>query len=607
MFSRFLIIPITLSLLFLSLHCGSSNINLNTPTPNLDEGIAINPASAKFSKASAHNQNNTQRYVVEFSDPSKGIAALQAANAQVVLSVPRRQAVAAIIPANAIKGLQNNPNILSIEPDQIRTPSSESTPYGVPLIQADLLTDQSAIGDVTVCIIDSGYYIGHEDLTTNLNVTASSDIGTGNAFIDGCGHGTHVGGTVSAVGQNNLGIVGVNPSANIGIHVVKVFGDDCSWAYSSTLVKALDECQAATSGKLVVSMSLGGGSKSRFEERAFNQANDAGVLSIAAAGNDGNTRKSYPASYNSVVSVAAIDQNSQLASFSQRNAAVELAAPGVGILSTVPWSAISTVSVLNQTFTGNSIEFSNTTTAGGASATLINGGLCDTTITATNSIILCERGVVSFYDKVINAQNSGALGVLLYNNEPGGFIGTLGDGNSSYIPALSLSQADGQSLLQNNLGDIVTLTNSFSSPGSGYEAWDGTSMATPHVSGAAALIWNNFPSASNQDLRNALQQSALDLGDLGRDNSYGYGLIQTADALTYLQNGPSCTPTQTTETSCSDSIDNDCDGLTDSADSDCETGGGGSCNLAQIGDACTVSSDCCSNKCKGRSGAKTCK
>ena len=82
-------------------------------------------------------------------------------------------------------------------------------------------------------------------------------------------------------------------------------------------------------------MSLGGRFKSRTEENAFNDANKAGVLSIAAAGNAGNNTTSYPAGYASVMSVAAVDANeAKKESFSQSNKDVEIAAPGVAVLST---------------------------------------------------------------------------------------------------------------------------------------------------------------------------------------------------------------------------------------------------------------------------------
>jgi subtilisin family serine protease len=127
--------------------------------------------------------------------------------------------------------------------------------------------------------------------------------GAGNWYTDENHHGTHVAGTIAAL-NNALGVVGVTPNGYLNVFIVKVF-DAEGWAYSSTLVDALNRCVAGktTGSDLIVSMSLGGSLKSRFEETAFGDAYASkNVLSVAAAGNDGNSRYSYPASYSSVIS-----------------------------------------------------------------------------------------------------------------------------------------------------------------------------------------------------------------------------------------------------------------------------------------------------------------
>jgi serine protease len=133
-------------------------------------------------------------------------------------------------------------------------------------------------------------------------------------------------------------------------------------------------------------------------------------------------------------------------------------------------------------------------------------------------------------------QNGGGVAAIIYNNEPGSFMGTLGT-DSSNIVALSLSQADGQYLVSNKLGQTATIASSSSKPDSGYEAWNGTSMATPHVSAVAALLWSYNTSLTNVQIRNTMAQSALDLGAAGRDNAYGYGLVQAYTALQALGGG----------------------------------------------------------------------
>jgi len=96
------------------------------------------------------------RYVVSFLDAAKGRSALRAAGADVLRELPNQGAVAAHIPARALKGLLRNPNIEYIEVDALRYPMSETVPWGIPTIQADLLNDSNT-GSTMVCIIDSGY------------------------------------------------------------------------------------------------------------------------------------------------------------------------------------------------------------------------------------------------------------------------------------------------------------------------------------------------------------------------------------------------------------------------------------------------------------------
>ncbi len=88
-----------------------------------------------------------------------------------------------------------------------------------------------------------------------------------------------------------------------------------------------------------------------------------------------------------------------------------------------------------------------------------------------------------------------------------------------------------------SLGQTATVNSTFTQPASGYAYYDGTSMATPHASAVAALVWSSKPTATNAEIRTALQSSALDLGTAGRDNSYGYGLVQAKAAITALGGG----------------------------------------------------------------------
>lgn len=498
------------------------------------------------------------RYIVAFNAGRAGAGrnALQAAGARVVLDLGVQNAVAAHVPARALPGLVRNPNIEYIEEDAIRTPfalwsdltvGGETTPYGIQMVQADQVSGASA-GNRQVCIIDSGYSQQHEDLkdASGGEVTANAnDPGSGTWDKDSCGHGTHVAGTVAATANNAVGVVGVAPG--VRLHIVKVFGDDvlgggnCSWTYSSTLVDALNKCVAA--GANVVSMSLGGGLRSRTEDRAFASTYQQGVLSIAAAGNAGNKTTSYPAGYASVVSVAAVDADENVAAFSQKNRDVELAAPGVAVLSSVPWLDTNTLSSGTTSVSGGHVQNSGRTP--GHSNVIVDGGQCTSAnVYPAGAIVLCQRGTNSFFEKVTNVQNGGAGATAIYNNvasDPscGDFAGTLGDGNSSSIPAISMSCSDGSTML-GFVNSSGTLVSQLAVPASGYESWNGTSMATPHVSGVAALVWSHCPGSSSAQLRDALDKSARDKGAAGRDTSYGYGIVQALAALDYMQTQGTC-------------------------------------------------------------------
>jgi serine protease len=486
---------------------------------------------------------------------------LQRAGAQFHYQFDQLQSFVVSVPENAINGMRRNPNIISIEVDPVRelvqnisgdaiiTAESilpdQVVPYGIDMVQARDIWDANRNGKIdnraptgagrTVCVIDTGLYTEHEDLQGVDVVGGYSQVDEFPTLWnhDGNGHGTHVTGTITAV-HNDIGVVGVTPGT-VSIFFVKIFDDDGLWVtkkHASDLVEAAYLC--ADNDANVISMSLSGTNKSGKEERAFNDIYAMGILSVAAASNDGIEQYHYPASYDSVVSVAAIDSTYTVAEFSQYNDQVELAAPGVNVLSTLPFIAEGYVLVDSVEYEAIGIEFAATGTVSGP---LTYGGRCLKTGDWANSVVLCERGDISFYEKVMNVQNSGGVAAVIYNNVPDIFSGTLGAGNSSAIIAVSISQEDGQFLVGNKLGCMAVVGSSLTFPASGYEPWSGTSMATPHVAGVAALIWSWDPSLTNIQIREALQITAMDLGDPGRDVHYGYGLVQAYDAWRYLGGG----------------------------------------------------------------------
>jgi subtilisin family serine protease len=278
-------------------------------------------------------------------------------------------------------------------------------------------------------------------------------------------------------------------------------------------------------------MSLGGGRKSKTEERAFNSLNTAGILSIAAAGNDGNTTYSYPASYSSVVSVANVDSNNAWAPTSQYNSAVDIAAPGTDVLSTYPIT-FNPLLVGAQSYPHNTVEGA---ALAKVTSNIVDGGRCTAAGNWTGKIVLCERGDISFLEKVDFVIAGGGVGAVIYNNVAGELIATLGDDISRNIPAVTISQADGQAIVASGLNAVTVVDAIPQNSNTKYALLSGTSMASPHVAGVAALIWSGAPTKTNAQVRNALLVTAKDIGDAGYDNKTGWGLVQAKTALDELK------------------------------------------------------------------------
>lgn len=456
---------------------------------------------------------------------------LKSLGAKVKAEFPQMNIIAAELSAADIAALNNNANVEYVEEDLQRHFMAQTQPYGIGMVQADQVNDSvasAAAGGKKICIIDSGLDLPHEDMGTKYGtINGTNDSGTGNWFDNGGPHGTHVAGTIAALnnGIGVRGVIGSDPS----IHIVKVFNAS-GWGYSSDLVSAINTCK--NNGADVINMSLGGTGSSTTEQNGIQAAYDAGVLLIAAAGNSGSATattdaESFPASYDSVMSVAAIDSNKALADFSQKNAQVEIAAPGVDVYSTYPegTGSVVEVSVAGVAYTSNAME-----NQGSANGTLYNfgtGEVIDTS--ASGKVCLIQRGNISFHDKVKACEDSGGLGAILYNNVAGSFSGTLGTSNQTTIPAVTVSDTDGAAMLAN-----IGANASINIGAGNYGKMSGTSMASPHVAGVAALVWSHHPTCTNVQIRNVLNTTAQDLGAAGRDVKFGYGLVQAKDAIDYI-------------------------------------------------------------------------
>ena len=338
--------------------------------------------------------------------------------------------------------------------------------WGLHNIDVDLAWDSAQGAGVVVAVIDTGVDYGHADLADNIwenpGETGLDSQGgdrrtngyddDGNGFVDDWrgwdftgvggdndpmddhGHGTHVAGTVAAIGGNASGVIGVAPQAKV--MVVKVLNSGGSGTVEDV---AAGLRYAADNGAEIINLSLGGYGETPLSLlEAVGYAHDTkGVVVVAAAGNNNADVGSqgsgfFPANIRDVVTVSAFDHEDEKASFSNFGAKVDIGAPG--------------------------------------------GGDTD----PTGTIYAPHRSVLS----------------LLSSKAQSGMTGG---------------------------GKLIV--------GSSYLRQAGTSMASPHVAGTAALVRSLHPEFSTEQVRQALRAGGEDIGDLGFDVSSGYGRLNAISSL----------------------------------------------------------------------------
>ncbi|AQS36970.1 putative pre-peptidase,subtilase family protease,PA domain-containing protein [Shewanella psychrophila] len=512
--------------------------------------VKFRNAQAASSFQSASDEMGAMSYVPRTNEVFSHHRTLNSVSAKEMKRIGRSNSYTAKLDSKSIQSLRLRSDVDYVEEDMPRQLLSETTPWGQTYVGATSLSDSMA-GNRTICIIDSGYDRDHSDLSGN-NVTGTNNSGTGNWFDPGNNnaHGSHVAGTIAAI-ANNSGVVGVMPNQTANIHVIKVF-NEAGWGYSSSLVSAIDTC--VTNGSNVVTMSLGGSSSSTTEKNAMTAHANNGVLLIAAAGNAGDSTHSYPASYDAVMSVAAVDNNKDHAAFSQYTNQVEISGPGEAILSTVTLGEgrLADITIDGQSYFDNGVVPHNRYVKSGTNhiGTPINGTvtgeLAECTVSGssfncgdmTAKVCLVERvgnqgASYPEIDAVKACNSAGASAVIVYGNTalPGLQNPFLVDtNNEAPLVSVSVDRATGQAL-QGQVGASVTVANTANED---YEYYNGTSMATPHVSGVATLVWSYHTDCSAGQIRNALKATAEDLDVAGRDDKTGYGLIDAVAANTYL-------------------------------------------------------------------------
>jgi serine protease len=354
-----------------------------------------------------------------------------------------------------IKALRKNPRVRYAEPNYqvsaFAVPNDAAYPlqWDFPLIGLPEAWNTTT-GDpqVVVAVIDTGVLAAHPDLVGQLvdgfdfvRDPASAGDGDGidsnpqdepgtSSSASQSFHGTHVSGTVAARGSNAQGVAGSAYSCRV--MPLRVLGEggggtsyDVDQAVRYAAGLANDSGTVPQQRVDVINLSLGGAPFSQTTQNLFHDVRAAGVLVVAAAGNEASAAPSYPAAYDGVISVSAVDAQRRLASYSNTGAQVDVAAPG------------------------------------GDSSVDLNG-----------------------------------------DGYPDGILSTAGRVSASSVNFV-------------------------------YSFLNGTSMAAPHVAGVLALMKSVNPALTPADVDAMLASGALsdDLGAAGRDDQFGYGLINAQRAV----------------------------------------------------------------------------
>lgn len=411
-----------------------------------------------------------------------------------------------------------------------------ATPWGILAVKAPQAWELSQAGrNARVLVLDTGIDPNHPALKANFekgrNFFESYGGPNPDDFIDQEGHGTHVAGTIAASYNEDTGFVGVAPLAKI------LMGRVCGELGCSNIGVAQGINWGVEQKVDVINMSLGGPVTSSAERAAVANAEKAGVVVVAASGNDGTGKVSFPAALPTAIAVGAVDSGIKKTTFSQWGPELDVVAPGAAIVSSVPQGsgrdAITDIVVTGIKTRVKSAAFSGTKLfSTPRMGELVPAGLGKkedfAKINVAGKIALVSRGEIAFSEKVDNALSANAIGVVVYNNTVGLMQGALSqDGAEIDAAVVMIEQTVGKSLVEQiNAGTSVSVEISTSA--SDYAMFDGTSMASPHVAGVVALIKSANKKLTPAQVRTILSSTTVSLSP-NDQNQHGKGLVQ-ADA-----------------------------------------------------------------------------
>ena len=429
----------------------------------------------------------------------------------------------------------------------------EKTPWGIEAVKAPaawkLANDSGS--KARIMILDTGVDMNHPAIASNFEKgqNFSGLLGTNSDVTDEIGHGTHVSGTALGLYNEVTGFTGVAPQAKL------LMGKVCDTIGCSSAAIAEGINWGIQEKVDVISMSLGGQSASEAEKLAITAAENAGVFVVAASGNEAVTEPdgtittpgvSFPAALPTVFAVGAVDIKLIKSKFSNWGPELSVVAPGSEVLSSIPVGSgreASVEIVINgqKTHVKSSAFNGSGDIAVPITGLFVNAGLGkagDFTAVVVGKIALISRGEIPFSEKIKNAIAAKAIGVIVYNNDAGLISGTLvaqGEPDINF-PVIMIEQAEGLKIIE-NLNLKIDVATEMMTLKTDYTAWDGTSMATPHVAGVAALVISAYKTShAGKSLTPAalgalLKASAVPLVP-NDHNEYGSGFIQADAAVT---------------------------------------------------------------------------
>ena len=509
------------------------------------------------------------RYIVQTRQPVKSTRLRMVTNAETAQRLQVRtfqnlNAFGATLTAAEVNELRQSGDVVSVQPVVERHalglgPSTglgtnaskfttQVTPWGVDAAHVpEVWKVTRGAKNVNVAILDTGIDPEHPELK-HAFAGQYNVMNPGTPAKDDNKHGTHVAGTIAAA-DNQIGVVGIAPNVNIwAVKVLNWNGDGTD----ETVALGMDwvvSKKRELGGHWIINLSLGAARPSDVEREATARAITEGVIVVAGAGNRQRASVDYPAGYDGVIAVGALTEQNKLAEFSSFGTGLTVCAPGMDVPSTVPvgFAKIAEVEIGGKSYNAVNLTGSPLSTVSGDLVYCGYGRPEDFPANMQGKIALMARGAnVYFREKARNAKNAGAVAAVIFNDNddnqdiysPWTLSADICNENgctpdpsyAGFVPPLTIaiSNKDGLSLVSGANRPAIA-----SARLEDYMFLSGTSMATPHVTGAVALLLSLKPLNTSQ-IEFALIATADDLGDSGWDLMYGYGGLNVLRAAQFI-------------------------------------------------------------------------